>query len=940
MATIVHFTELIKNANSIVHEVLTNPEVNVGGFDVLFNEFAIALRCFWQNLIHTKWFDYYIHFILFSPKVIKSVLADSSYYKSSNITLLPQNANINIYANSFSAFFNAFFNCFFLYFPFSPVQLIWLRSVMMEGPWSIFVCTSGFVLGHLTFLGCCFFGFRELIYNWYGCEPFTYIAGVFLSFYAIYNIASKPIRILTPGQYGFKDRVFQLFSINFLLVWTDQSNLFPFLGNLSFNLGTNLFDFNYLNSNSTFYFLGLIAGTFFWLLIFGGFSYKIGYFLSETFKFRFSVWIQGVNKFFIVTCLSLNITNLFYYGSDYIFLNPLGFLPEDISLENTILSVYKSNTSDTSKGKLGRIGNRGTIDADLSIYDRGQFSSGPYNESNYESLNYQDQFMWRSRLDRVSSRSLRKREGILNKYLSVHLGPAEQARIEALRKRKREYQMRRYKKFMKKKEEKEAISQNKKNRFEYAYQSEKKLSIFDLMDNYKYLVERFIYDYTTESNREDESIPELSLQKIMFFSAFSEVLRYGFDFFSLFDPFIEEEANEYDMKERYAEGYIYRFLLNLDFFNFFQGLPKEHRLNSFDEIELFKKRHALYEYLNTLRGYYKLRNSKLDRIFNPLLCGPKSFENRIYNQQFKGTIKIVERLFSVHLEDEQNIPEFPIIEYELSPSEIEKQRELEPYKDLYLKMKKDPSVLKFDQLLYKNPKSKSSKQLIHNNKNKLKKRRKRRKRRMFKKRKSLFIKESNPVPFFVAWNKKKRKFSVTNRILQRESTLKKFRFDIKNKPSVKRYKIRRNFQFKYKIESRGVKYNNEIEDLDIDYERTFDITDTYRPLEFYVWPVPYDEMVSDPYYNKLYRFPDDPETLNLFFYAEPEMDEEEFIYGELPSVIERVNINNQIKIQVLLHPYKGGFLWPGYSVSDVEKISPEDLLKLRSLDWFPYPYDY
>ena len=76
-----------------------------------------------------------------------------------------------------------------------------------------------------------------------------------------------------------------------------------------------------------------------------------------------------------------------------------------------------------------------------------------------------------------------------------------------------------------------------------------------------------------------------------------------------------------------------------------------YRLSPKDEIELFKNRLTLSEYYDTLRSYLKVPTN-----LESLFCGPKSYSNRIYNQQFKGTLKIVERLFSVNLEIDENIP--------------------------------------------------------------------------------------------------------------------------------------------------------------------------------------------------------------------------------------------------------------------------------------------
>ena len=195
------------------------------------------------------------------------------------------------------------------------------------------------------------------------------------------------------------------------------------------------------------------------------------------------------------------------------------------------------------------------------------------------------------------------------------------------------------------------------------------------------LIARFIENYAAEANTEDPEVPDLPHEQMIHFSAFSEIAKYGFDLFSMFeevqlDPFDQPLAAE--LKEKYSANFIYRFLVHFDISNFLKRQP--YKLTSKEEISLFENRLALGEYYNTLRSYSNLDEDSGQSLF----CGPKSYVNRIYNQQFKGTLKIVERLFSIHLDNDENIPKLP--EWEI-PELKESNR--------------DSSILKFDQPLYK-----------------------------------------------------------------------------------------------------------------------------------------------------------------------------------------------------------------------------------------------
>ena len=382
-------------------------------------------------------------------------------------------------------------------------------------------------------------------------------------------------------------------------------------------------------------------------------------------------------------------------------------------------------------------------------------------------------------MDRLSLRGLsRGGGGLLDQYLTTQLGPVEEALKRQRREKKRAQQIQKFANFTREiqaekdqKNEPFSVDNSLTGSEDLEDQTEfEDLNRFvdqspnDLIEDYEYLMERFVENYTAEANKDDSEVPNLVDEKMIHFSAFSEIAKYGFDVFSMFeavelDPVDEELAKE--IKEKFSENLIYRFLVNCDISNFLKRQPKEYKLTSQDEISLFEKRLALAEYYDTLRSYSQLPAPFSD-IFQPLFCGPKSYVNRIYNQQFKGTLKIVERLFSIHLEDDENIPN---ITNSNTGSEIQKETtQKSSQEEIYLKFKKDPSVLKFDQPLYKkkffykNP-------LIHEQ-------------FLDQMQSSIqeadlfpFLREGKPLPFFVGWDNQQRKFIVTNRLLTRQKTL-------------------------------------------------------------------------------------------------------------------------------------------------------------------------
>lgn len=1013
--SILPFAETIKNTIEVLNEIY---DIQNSGLQwVIFLKFLWNVLMDWIVYIFTfQWMDDFIQLPIIIPQVSESIFSDLLNFLVPTDSHLvdPQMVNTSWTQNFFTSdssviqngipiglsqvdvffktsFLSGFLNCFFLYFPLSPVQFIWLRRVIIDGPWAGRAATIGIIFGHLSLLGFCLFGFRDIINVWFGLEPFSYFLGIWLIFTVIFEMAHSPFRILKKSQ---RSAMTKIFLINFGLVWTDQSGLYQFFGNLSLHSGVSPIDFSFYNSefSISFYFFGIIIGSFFWTYLISQGILRFGYLFPRiAFGVPYSYWIRGFHYFCLISCITLTLTSFPYYGLDYLFTNPLGFFPQDNVFKAA--DLLKTDTRDTKKGRLGDKSSFASIDTDLSLFDRGRYAGGPVVEFHIESLNYQEEYAWRSRIDRLSSRGLtRGGGGLLDKYLTTQLGPVEEALKKQRREKKREQQIQKFANFTR---EIQAEKDLKNEPFSVddsltlsslptAHDDQedqtgsKDLNRFvdqspnDLIEDYEYLIERFVENYTAEANKEDSEVPNLVDEKMIHFSAFSEIAKYGFDVFSMFesvelDPVDEELAKE--IKEKFSENLIYRFLVNYDISNFLKRQPKEHKLTSQDEISLFEKRLALAEYYDTLRSYSQLPAPFSD-IFQPLFCGPKSYVNRIYNQQFKGTLKIVERLFSIHLEDDENIPN---LTNGNTGSEIQKETtQKSPQEEIYLKFKKDPSVLKFDQPLYitsarrderrKNP-------LIHEQ-------------FLDQMQSSIqeanlspFLRDGKPLPFFVGWDNQQRKFIVTNRLLTRQKTLSNTSvrtqktvapipgadFQIskvdstKNKQKVAsiprntrvpegKSKVRDNGT-KSKRSGRAARVKTNLPEKSISSLSSLGSEFTWKKLaptpsrrpkpilpmsskpknkknlknftiqnfQFTTWPVTEKALKMNPLLSRLYRTYDEMKMTgsadDVFKYAEPQMEEESLIYDRLPNIVQRIEMKN--KLQMSLAPTRGGFIWPG-----------------------------
>lgn len=105
---------------------------------------------------------------------------------------------------------------------------------------------------------------------------------------------------------------------------------------------------------------------------------------------------------------------------------------------------------------------------------------------------------------------------------------------------------------------------------------------------------------------------------------------------------VEDQWQEKRIKEKCYKNPIYKFLLNTEIDAFLARQPNSHWLSPEEEILLLKRRQVLGNYYDTLAFTNQVSTSEaLEQLV------PKSYSNTIYNHQFKGTLKIARRLFSV-----------------------------------------------------------------------------------------------------------------------------------------------------------------------------------------------------------------------------------------------------------------------------------------------------
>lgn len=123
-------------------------------------------------------------------------------------------------------------------------------------------------------------------------------------------------------------------------------------------------------------------------------------------------------------------------------------------------------------------------------------------------------------------------------------------------------------------------------------------------------------------------------------------------------------------REKFYSNPLYKALVNLDMVGFLQGQPKSYNLTAGDEAELYKRRVVLESYLNSVHEYKNLVVKEQNT---------NSYAEKVYNQQFKGSLDLIRHYFSISLTAQDIEPTFQ----QTNQSKTLKK------------------VLKFDQPLYK-----------------------------------------------------------------------------------------------------------------------------------------------------------------------------------------------------------------------------------------------
>ena len=326
--------------------------------------------------------------------------------------------------------------------------------------------------------------------------------------------------------------------------------------------------------------------------------------------------------------------------------------------------------------------------------------------------------------------------------------------------------------------------------------------------------------------------------------------------------------NDIEIKQKYYSNPIYKNLLALDIDLFLNRQPASSFLGGEHEFDLYEKRQILNSYYDSLRLYKDLPYSeKFDDFFN----GTKSFTNKIYNQQFKGTLRSIRRLFSLSANSTDVIS---------------------------TKTSSLDSVLKYDQPLYENKfkfspyheeipeidffyQQRSSGSTMYNQYL------------------TNFVGQFISKPVYAGWDENLRKFVITNKLLPRFYAS----YEI-NIP--KEWDNQLNFQKEISSPHKSFAFVRELSKTN---------GKNSQIINFTVWPRPKDDFNFDKQdipFSVLFKYITSEESFpSNFKIPNVELN----LMEALPEKISKSKNQKQSQLTDLA-PKRGGFIWPGnYSIN-------------------------
>lgn len=615
VTTIRDYVEMLNSMSEALNQNLTFP--TFVSQTALYSLKTLQTGFFY--IISFQWIRDFSLLPIVLPQVSAAILRESFVLESPSTVFFDFLEIPDLHQNTF---FLGFFNSFFLALPLSVLHIVTIRRLFIQGipaaVWSI----GGYLGGQIFFITCTVFGVRALLVPWLTLEPFNYLLGVILLFRIVYSMVSEPLVQLEGWSLAKSPKYKNFFITSFLLAWCEQTSIFQYLGNLTLSSNVTILEtFSTTSSVSSglthfFYILGLSFGALFFTCCWGFFLLQLKNAVVMYTPVFLSTFMQTLNKTTFVVAIAFSFTSIPFYGFEYVLTGPLGFLSRDSVFENTPFDENRVKDFE----QVGLLSSQETgfkyLNLETAPFDRGDYLIGPEvaQPLSFEDLNYRGEFDWMSRVDKTSTLTESKSGFFsLAKVFQKHS----------------------------KSKPKSVVSEVETAGFNDLFPKNSPVIDSDIVESDSSIIERFV----TEIGLGGDDAAEIKPYQELYLKSFPP------DFLRK-ESTIEKEV-EQKIKNKYYSNPVYKSLLALDIDLFLKRQPQQFQLTSQQEGDLSTKRRVLESYYDSLRHYANL--PYIEDEFDSFFEGTKSFSSKVYNQQFKGTLRSVRRLFSLTVSNDEDV---------------------------------------------------------------------------------------------------------------------------------------------------------------------------------------------------------------------------------------------------------------------------------------------
>ena len=597
-------------------------------------------------------------------------------------------------------FFIGFLNSFFLALPLSVPHILSLRAFLIHGIPAGIYSIAGTLLGQIVFLSFVLFGVEFFLVPFFHLDGLILFGGFVLLINLIYKMSHSPdMRNLTFKN---KRELNQFFKLNFLLGCIEQVGIFSFFGNLTLSPLNNVMQTDSSGSSffitTLFYLFSLIVGSLLWTSLFSFFIMKSYDFITNT--WFYTVSFQQLKERIHYVCLTFVTIFCFntipYYGWDYLVGNSFGFIYQDQSFNPIKPKLYYQTKQLSEKAEVPEemVVSSLPFDEETSRHD----TKTAEEYVTYEQSHVNPDKAWTNRykLNRADADS---KQGGTN---------AEQKINKTI------------------KSSTEAIL------LEIPFYDTPGLKNYDDANQNK------------EKNQTTFSGEDAQIEKFIH-GIFRNDIDCGY-LYNRAEPNeeVEVDPSEFTLvqrqfRQKYLANPIYKALTHLNMRAFLIGQIPSSNLTPYDEAELMRRRIILENYINSL-SILKFHSHK-------------SYAEKVYNHQFKGTLNVLRRYQSVRINDYDLVS--------LENKQVQK-KVLKFDQPKYNEIGNESKMLLHEELSFKPvKKQKSVKQTKKLSRKELKELDELRSFRAdYKDLNRLFLRSNNTAPFYIGWDKELRKFLV------------------------------------------------------------------------------------------------------------------------------------------------------------------------------------